>query len=546
MKNDLFFVSFTIFTIIGLIYLLYKIMLSSEKNNDNKGPELQITSQGILDQLIILRKQKKYNIVESLAGKYLAQKPGDDSVRTILAKSLYDAGKTHAAIDQTKIILRRQPKNVNMQIFIANCYKDIDKPIQAIDVLENVIERDPSNAVAIKELAQVYLNTHQKKSAIKMFKKLEDFLESNNEKVKNKVIIADIYIDFNDYSSAIKEYKDILEIYPDEINGKKKLVELYKLNENYIPLLDLANEILETSEGTNALWAMKRLMETYKVMRNYEKAMELATLIKEHPMSNEIEASENIAKILFEAGNIHNCITLLNSLIVKDPSNIKLKKYLANAYEASKDFEMAVNVYKKIIDIIPAKDIEQSHFELSNLYSNWAMYLFEQNNTDECFKHFIVALKYYASNPDIYYKLGLVNQLIKNFNEAIIQYKKAIELDNDNPQYYYAIAECYEEIDSIYEEKKALIECLKYNQNNAKIYFKLGTIYNLQNDTNSAIFHMKKAIELDDNFIDAKYKLALILEHIGNIEEAVALYEQILLLNPSHEEVANNLKMLKS
>ena len=323
-------------------------------------------------------------------------------------------------------------------------------------------------------------------------------------------------------------------------------MELYKLISDYDSLIKFATEMLENSDGANVLWAMEMLMDVYRATQNYQKALDFANLIKEHPLSNKIQAEESFAQILLEEGQFDNSIEILKSLVEKDPENIELKKSLVRAYEANKIFELAANLYKKILDNAPAQDIKQIHFEMSNIYSNWAMYLFLQNNNDECFKHFTLALKYDSQNPDIYYQLGNVNKLIKNFNESILQYKKAIELNPQNPEYYYEIAESYESIDSVYEQKKVLMEYLKYDSNNAKVYYKLGMVYKSQNDSVNAISYIKKAIELDTNFIEPKYKLALMLEHIGDKEGAITLYEDILKLTPENEEIANNLKMLKA
>lgn len=541
--SDYIFIFFTIFITTGLIYFLYKIMLGSEQSN--KDSELQITHEDILEQINILYRQRKYNIVESLAKNYLSKKGGDDAVRAILTKSLYSSKKIYDAIEQAKIIIKHQPINFDMQIFLANCYLDVDKPMKAITVFQDILEEDPDNVVALKELSQAYYDTNQKRSAIKIYERLEDFIDSNQEKAKNKAIVAEIHAEFMEYDLAIKEYEQILEIYPDDVNVKKRLIELHKLTSDYDSLIELANEMsMAYAKDENGLWALKMLMETYKIMQNYEKALEYANLVKSHSLASQMQADEDIAKILFDEGKTEASIELLKSLVNKSPENIGLKKLLARAYEVNKNFDLAANLYKKILDAAKAEDIKQIHFEISSLYSNWAMYLFSQNDIEECFKNFTTALKYDPQNPDLYYRLGNINKIIKNYNETVTQYKRAIELDSQNPDYYYALAECYEEMDSIYEEKKALSESLKYNAQNAKVHYKLGVIYELQNDQSNAMAHINKAVELDENFVEAKHKLALMLEHIGDKEGAIRLYEDILNIEPENEEALNNLKML--
>lgn len=541
--NDYIFVIFTILIIAGLISCVYIIMLDSKKKEENS--DLQITSNDILQQLNILYKQKNYNIVESLAKNYLAKKSHDDDVRTILAKTLYDSGKLSEAMEQAKLIIKNQPDNFKMKIFLANCFLETNKVMKAIALFEEILKNDSGNVVAIKELAKVYLDTNQKKSAIKMYKKLEEYLESNQEKIKTKDIVAKIHVEFEEYDSAIKEYEQILEIYPDDINTKKCLIDLYKKTYENDSIIKLANEIrLVNPDTEDELWALQTLLDVYQTMQNYEKALEIANLIKIHPLSNNLQSDENIAMILFGEGKMEEAIELLKSLVAEAPDNIELKKELAKAYETNKDFFSAVELYKIIIDMVKAKEINEIHFELSNIYNNWAMYAFSQNETEDCFKYFTEAIKYYPENPDIYYHLGNVNQLIKNFNEAISQYKKAIDIDSGNYSYYLAIAECYEAIESIYEQRNALIESLKYNPDNAQAHYKLAIIYDLQKDNSDAMLHIQKAIKLDEKFINAKYKMALMLECAGNNEGAKKIYEDILNIDPEHKEALNNIRML--
>lgn len=543
--KELLFIIFVVFIIVALIYFVYNLMLGSER--EQREEDLQITPHDILEQISILYKQKKYNIVESLAKKYLEKKPSDYGVRSILAKTFYEMGRKYEALEQANYISHHQPKNFNIKIFVANCYKDTGKPMQAISVLNDLLNEDSNNVVAIKDLAQLYLETNQKISAIKMFKRLDDFIYSNQEKVNNKDLIARLHIEFREYDEAVEQYQQILQIYPADVNVKKNLVEAYKMNSDYESAIELTEEILSlnVNEELN-LWAVKLLIDLYSVIHDYEKALLYANMYKENPLSNKDKATENIAKILMETGQINESIDVLKSLVEKKSEDIEIKKTLAKAYESNEDFEAASDIYKKILDEAGVEDIKNIHLEMSNLYSNWAMYLFHKGENEACFKKFSLAVQYDVDNPQIYYKLGAINQLIKNYNQAISQYKKAIDLDNSNAGYYYSISECYESIDNVYEQKQALLNCVKYDIKNARAYYKLALLDNAQRDTTGAIECLRKAVAIDENFDEAKYRLALLLENKGSMEEAIEIYENIIKSNPLHEGAINNLKMLKS
>jgi len=536
---------FSITVVISLIYFVYKIMLGSDYSKSDE--DLQITSKDILAQVSILYKQKKYNIVESLAKKYLESKPSDVEIRTIWAKSLYYSGRKFDAIDQAKIILKQKPKNYDMKVFIANCYLESSNPFKAISELIEVLEADEDNVVAIKLLAKIYLDTNQKNSAIKMYEKLGEFLYSNQEIATNKKLLAQLHRGFKEFDLAIQEYRGILDLYPTDIGVKKNLIEIYKETFDYGLLIEGAEEIITLNTGDeNDLWATKMLTDAFLSVKDYDKALECANKLKEHPLSNKMEVTEIIAKIFMANGQIDEGINILTTLIEENAGDVAIKKTLAESYLAKQDYELAANMYKQILDEVGVDEIRDIHYQMSNLYANWGTYLYIQGDNETCFKKFTTAFQYDSQNAQIYYLLGMVNQSIKSFNEAISQYKKAIALDSENSDYYFAIAECYAEIDSFYDEKTALQECIKFNPNNAKAQYRLAILFDSQHDTNMALTLLKKAVELDDTLLDAKYKLALMLEGQGLKEESIDLYQDILLRNPEYADAEKNLKMLKS
>lgn len=539
-------VLFSIVVVVLLLYFILKVMMENESSS-KPGEDLQITSDDILAQLNILYRQKKYNIVENLAKKYLEKKPYDVAVRTILAKSLHANGRSNDAITHVKFVISRDLKNLEIKIFLANLYLETQAQAKAITVLREVLEVDENNVVAIKLLAKVYFDTNQKVLSIKLYEKLEEFLYSNQEKANNKKLLAKMHTALKNYDKAIAEYTGILEFYPADIEVRKELVNLFRMTSNYEMLIETGEEVLSLhSSEENDLWALDLLLDFFISSKDYEKALEYAARLKEHQLSNKVKVSENIARIFMETGRVDESINLLTDLINANAGNISLKRTLARSFISKGDFEHAVSIYKKILDEAGLDQIKGIHYDLSNLYSKWGEYLFSLGNNEDCFKKFATAVQYDSENPHIYYLLGVVNQSIKNFNEAISQYKKAIDLDVEAASYYFSIAECYAAIDSFYEEKRALFECIKYNPTNAKAQFRLAELFEIQHETNSAIAFLRSAIAANDNMIEAKYKLALILERQGNTEEAIEIYNDILFRDPEHNGALENLKMLKA
>lgn len=541
--KDFIFILLTLSAVSGAIYFVYLLMLGSSKPTRD---DLQVNADDLLEQINMLYHQKKYHIVECMAKKYLERKPKDDSIRAVLTKSLFNNGKISEAIEQAKVIIHHQPGNNDIKLILADYYLKTMKPQLAIGILNEILEKDPTNVTALTEIAKIYLSTNQKKAAIGVLNNLAPLAFTNQEKVEIKSTLAQLHIDFKEYDLAIEEYEGILEIYPVDADVKVQLIKLYQLQSNWMLTISAATELLDMHiDEEKDLWALQTLTDAYTQIGDFENAMECAKAASENPNANSVQATQKIASILMNIDEIDKSIEILSKLLEENPDDIEIKKSLAASYEAKKDFNAAANLYKKILDDVGADELIQIHFEMSCLYTHWAMHLFKENDNVECFKKFTIALQYDSSNPEIYYQLGIINQSIKNFNEAISQYKKAIERNSTNYLYYSSIAECYKEIDNLYEEKRSLLECLKYNDKDPNAHYRLALIYSSQNDVGNAVAEMKKAIALNDSFVDAKYHLALLLELKDEKDAAIELYNQILAIKPDYTEAINNLKMLK-
>ena len=77
-------------------------------------------------------------------------------------------------------------------------------------------------------------------------------------------------------------------------------------------------------------------------------------------------------------------------------------------------------------------------------------------------------------------------------------------------------------------------------------YFNIGNIYiaafrddmtEFSKDTtmNRALEYFQKAIELNDQYVDAFYNTGLIYEHKGNRKKAIEFYQKALVIEPMHE-----------
>ena len=534
-----------VFFVVVFILVIYLAYLIITTESGSKKKQLQISKKDIFEQAELLLKHKKYKLVEKLAKKYLETNPEHYKLRAVLAKAFYYNDNIYEAIKSCIVVLNKEEDNYEIRILLARCYKKINQTSKAINELQEVIEKNSDNMTALKELSELYIETNQKVPAIKTLKQLENLTENNLELTEIKTKIADLNIELENYPEAFDELNGILEIYPEDTETHKKLIELYiKVQNNERAIAD-CEELLAVNENNSlSLWLLNNLINLCYLQKDIEKTMEYAKKLLEHPFADKVKTKTYIAKILIASGKEDEGLAMLNELAENNKENIEIKRLMIETYEDKNDYVPAIELFKEILDLVSPLDVKGIHTEMSNLFVKWAKYLFENQEINELFKIFSLASQYDNENPEIYYELGQVNSFIKNYNEAILQYKKAITLNANVAKYYIAIADAYENIGNTFEQKTSLITASNVDENNTDVLYKLALLYNSQHDQANEIKVLEKIVELEPNHIDAKYMLALILESQSNREEALNLYKEIERINPEYKNVQENIRML--
>ena len=102
-----------------------------------------------------------------------------------------------------------------------------------------------------------------------------------------------------------------------------------------------------------------------------------------------------------------------------------------------------------------------------------------------------------------YFYRAVANQALENFDEAILDYTKALQFNDKMTDAYY---------------------------NRAKILLSRKDVESP--DLNRALNDLEKALELDENFTDALYAMAALQKRLENYSEALKYLDRVLDLQP--------------
>lgn len=541
MSNNLVLIILLIFFILGVLYVFLKLKEAASSSNKN-GEHLQITPEEVYQQVEALVANADYSTAQKLAKKYLNQNPSHYDLRRLLVKIYVTNQKEYEAISNLLVLIKVFPDDLALYSQIADLYRDTRQTKKAVHYYSYILSKDKYDLHAMKALALIYYNNKQKDSALKLYRQLVSLVDNENEKLEYYEILGNLYSSMNQYEKAISVYKKVLD--KDSAN-----IEVIKdMRRIYLKLKDTDNvlyysRLLINLEPDNYKY-YEEIIDLLFHLHMYEDAINYAQKAMNLPNADVYTLKNYIAKIYIYIGKIDESIELISETIKQDPTNLLLSQTLAMAYCMNKNFDMAKKVCQDAIDVALPSDIKIIHNNLSSILTEEAVYLLNSGKTKQAFDKFTEAMQYNNENPEIYYKLALANNSIKNYAEAIKQCKRAIELAPEVSLYYETLGDIYNGIQNFIESKRYYKEAVFIDPKNARAHAVLGTLQSKDGEHENAIKSLETAVSLEPNNIDMRYNLALAYEVAGRKDEAKIQYQKVLDADPNHKDAMNNIKLL--
>lgn len=315
-----------------------------------------------------------------------------------------------------------------------------------------------------------------------------------------------------------------------------------------------------TNANPNSLAAWICLGYSYRI--NLLSEMELdkgfSQGIEAYQKAYQIDATND--HVLFNLGLLHHFTgkvakakEYLKSLVQIQPDHIKAYKRLAVIYEESKEFDQAIKVYKKLIDLEPENGLHR--MDLIDLYKVIAnadndkegMYAkfireYEQSakSKGDCMSHFDFGYAILTLNSEF-----SLNE--ESSSHSISEFKSAVAAAPNNPWGYWGLKRVYNK-ESIagkprYQEAVEICrKALEMSPDTPQAHLELANALNEDHETNrkaEAMENYKKAVHFDNECTEAYFKLASIFRIRQQHEDAVEYYRRVIELDPTTEMAKN-------
>ncbi len=453
-------------------------------------------------------------------------------------------------------------------------------------ILKLKTENNPKSANYLLQLAAHYVVVNRRPDMDAVMQRLTDVKQFP----EGHLLGGDFYFRLREYELAKQQYEAGSAAFPkDKLLYQKRLVELYATTGSNAQANQLADALLKENPKDNDLIAMHAalLLSSGKPDQVRQAAIDLQSLATKNPTNHLLKF--NYARALLAEYSLQPVSQRQTDHSKLDQAQI----YLEDAIKIRPDFvaarELLARVYLTESD--PAKALQTSEDLLQLDSKNLTGHLVraaalmalgskDKTTMDKARQEMDVIAKLFPQNPDARYQIGLLAWQDKDYKKAEQVFEA---LYKDNPKDNRGLFGITETMaaqnrmdDAIKELAKASaaepermdlklglanfdVRAQRYDDaigiyktllekqpGSADLLYRLAEAYRRKGDINLAADTFRKSSQAAPNSTLPLMQLGLILETIGPMDQANAVYEQILKLEPNNAVALNNLAFHKA
>ncbi|KAG8513959.1 Protein O-mannosyl-transferase TMTC3, partial [Galemys pyrenaicus] len=211
------------------------------------------------------------------------------------------------------------------------------------------------------------------------------------------------------------------------------------------------------------------------------------------------------------------------------PNHLNVYINLANLIRANESrLEEADQLYRQAISMRP--DFKQAYISRGEL-------LLKMNKPLKAKEAYLKALELDRNNADLWYNLAIVHIELKEPNEALKNFNRALELNSKHKLALFNSAILMQESGEVKlrpEARRRLLSYINEEPQDANGYFNLGMLAMDDRKDTEAEMWMKKAIKLQADFRSALFNLALLYSQTAKELMALPILEELLRYYPDH------------
>ena len=251
---------------------------------------------------------------------------------------------------------------------------------------------------------------------------------------------------------------------------------------------------------------------------------------------------------MFNNGDLEGAQAALEDALQFDPTFAPAMIALSKVHLHNGDMQKTQEYIRKAIDAEPENQDYREEFERLNEI-NTLMADGQRNmqtgNLSAAYESYRIVLEKFPFFAEAAYSMGLVKFREQDFDEAVENFKKTLELNHFHENARAAIENVaknkFNEGNNSYKRRDlegalaAYMEVLKIDESFYQAHYQIGVIQAKMGDRTTAINHYQKALDIAPDFYKGYYAMALSQKANSDMQGALSSLESAIKIHPGYD-----------
>lgn len=219
-------------------------------------------------------------------------------------------------------------------------------------------------------------------------------------------------------------------------------------------------------------------------------------------------------------------------LLKKDSESFFLCDIIASTYGVLENFYVAIEYYKKALNLKPDSYEVCCSIGISYL---------KVDNHDESAQYFHKAIEIDSSKSEGFIRLAILYGQKKDFQNAVLNLQKAITLDSANSQLFYLGGTIFGSMKSYDDAFMFYNQCLSIKNDHQECLRAIAQLYIETENYDKSLFYLDKLMRSNPDDPDVLNNCGVANLRMGESKVAQEYFEKVIKLNPKHVDSIINL-----
>ena len=417
-----------------------------------------------------------------------------------------------------KKVVTLNPKAAQPHLVLGGFYQSQKRFAEAEQEFRNALAIDSTTMGPREALARLYIVEGKKADAEEVLKQAKHDLPHNPD---SYLALSNFYYVTGDLDKSVAEYHALIVERPQDLQAKKKYIELLLQTKRYDEARSLSDEILKANPKDDDALVYRSQMQINSGDVS-DAAQTLQAVVKEAP--NNIKAHYALGVAFQKQGNLERAVSEWREALRLNPNFLDAQRSIADAAMQKGDMNALQDASNQMIRLQPGAPEGYALRALSNI--NGKHYAEAEQDIHR-------AIEAAPQSAFGYVQMGNLRFVQKQFSDAAKAYQDALDRNADSIDALRGLMNTYIAEKQIDKAIAAANAQIGKSPNNAKFYAMLGSaLFRGKSDLKGAEDAFAKSAALDRNNSDVVIQLCQVRAARGEVDQAIATGEQSLKDNP--------------